>query len=104
MYYGKLYIDDNIIYGKGVIDAYKTESEIAIFPRIIIDNTFFQGALNIETPKYPNDVTLDKIFIGLKTYYLRDFDNNIFINYLDNIKITLDTYGPKIIGNDFRDF
>ena len=101
LYYGKLYIDDNFIYGKGVIDAYRLESEIAIFPRIIIDETFFQGALGIETIKYHDDVTLEKILIGLKTHYCIDFDNNKFIDYLGNIKYILDAIFPETMGFNF---
>jgi hypothetical protein len=102
LYHGKLYIDDNFIYGKGVIDAYKIESKIAIFPRIIIDDTFFKGALEIEKIKYPNDVTLEKIQTGLNSHYCIDFDNNKYIDYIGNIKFTLDAIAPETIGINFN--
>jgi hypothetical protein len=103
LHYGKLYIDENFIYGKGVIDAYKIESEIAIFPRIIIDDTFFQGALEIEKIKYPDDATLEKIRKLLNSHYCIDFDSNIFIDYLGNLKYALDIIGREVIGFNFND-
>lgn len=34
---GNLYIDENFVYGKALNNAYRLESKIAIYPRIIID-------------------------------------------------------------------
>jgi len=101
LYYGKLYCDNNIIYGKGIMDAYEIESEIAVFPRVIIDDTFFHGALGIELGKYPNDATLEKIMNVLKTHYCIDFDYSKFIDYIGNIKLTLDSIPPGIINFEF---
>ena len=35
---GNVYIDDVFVWGKGLLDAYKMESEDAIYPRILIDD------------------------------------------------------------------
>ncbi|MFI4911486.1 MAG: hypothetical protein ACIAQZ_07445 [Sedimentisphaeraceae bacterium JB056] len=43
---GDFYQNDRFVFGKSLIDAYKIESEIAIYPRIIIDNPCFD-ILNI---------------------------------------------------------
>ena len=37
--FGKLYIDDIFIWGKALIDAYNVEDGIAIYPRIVIDQS-----------------------------------------------------------------
>ncbi|MCL2623080.1 MAG: hypothetical protein FWD31_05365 [Planctomycetaceae bacterium] len=34
---GQFYVDTNYVYGKGLIDAYKLENEVALYPRIVLD-------------------------------------------------------------------
>ena len=46
--YGNAFCTDKFVYGKGLIEAYKLESEIALFPRILCDNSFIMGAARIE--------------------------------------------------------
>jgi len=36
---GLLYYDDNFVIGKGLVDVYKIESEIAQVPRILVDSS-----------------------------------------------------------------
>ena len=91
LYYGKLYIDDNFIYGSSIVNAYEIESKIAIFPRVIIDDTFFNGILSIETANGKNDLTFDKIIAYFNAhYYDTDIDNNKFVDYLGVLKNALD--------------
>ncbi|OAI00631.1 hypothetical protein A1353_19535 [Methylomonas methanica] len=78
----ELYMDDVIIYGNGVTEAYEAESIQAKYPRIIltksaedmfvkIDNSFaHQGRENY-----------------LRPYLNRDSDGLLFLNYLESIKI-----------------
>lgn len=35
---GELYIDNNFLYGSGLINAYEIENKLAIYPRIIVEN------------------------------------------------------------------
>lgn len=46
---GKLYIDSKqkIIFGNGLIDCYKKESEIAIYPRIMVDDSLMKKIKNL---------------------------------------------------------
>ena len=37
--YGKLYHKDNLIFGPALVDAYETESQAALYPRIILDKS-----------------------------------------------------------------
>jgi len=83
----ELYMDDLIIYGTGVIDAYEAESKQAKFPRIILTKS-------AETMF----VEMDKGFINQKTdnyinrYLNRDSDGYLFLNYLESIKIGDNNY------------
>jgi len=66
--YGTLLFNDNFICGQGIIDAYKIQSEIAIFPRIIVDDSFILKARNTWQGKIK-----------------RDFDGYAFVDYLRTI-------------------
>ena len=39
---GNFYADDDIVFGKGLVDSYLLESEAAIYPRIIMTEDTFQ--------------------------------------------------------------
>ena len=84
--YGDLYYDDEFIYGKGLINAYKLESKLAIFPRIIIDNSFFSGVTNITNKSIQEKISSNNILSNLQDIYCNDFDNYRFIDYLTIMK------------------
>lgn len=64
---GKLFINDFFIYGKGLLDSYNMESKLAIFPRIIINETLIK---NIQHHK------------SVLLYLEKDFDSFYFVDYL----------------------
>lgn len=64
---GKLYIDDTMVFGKALVDAYNMECKIAIYPRIVIDSKTM-----IEIKKYNE----------LEEFIQQDFDDMHFLNYL----------------------
>jgi hypothetical protein len=66
---GLLYIDENYIFGSGLICAYELENEIAVYPRIILDK-------NLSTDKVDKSYP-DKLFC-------LDGDGYYFIDYLKN--------------------
>jgi len=76
---GDLYIDDDIVFGGGLIEAYRAENQLARDPRIILapsaidyNNLHISDYLEIEySPQY--------------RVLLRDVDGQIFLNYLENI-------------------
>lgn len=41
---GDLYIDDNLLFGKGMIDAYLAQEHYAIYPRVIIPGNILKAA------------------------------------------------------------
>jgi hypothetical protein len=99
--YGKIYFNEEFIYGKGLIEAYKIESEIAIYPRIIIDDTFISGASKILTSKWKKKVSLELTLKSLNKNYCVDFDNNLFIDYLGVLKYLEDETGQPCNGYSF---
>ena len=67
--HGNIYFSEDFICGKGIISAYKLENEIAIFPRIIIDNSFL----------------LASNYSSLEMFYARsDFDGQNYLSYLSD--------------------
>ncbi len=80
----ELYMDDVIIYGNGVTEAYDAESKQAKYPRIILTKSAEEMFVEI-----------NKIFANqkhgcendLNQYLNRDSDGLLFLNYLESIKI-----------------
>ena len=84
--FGSIVYNDDFIFGKGLIDAFENESEIAVFPRIIVDNSFFAGAAKIETKNKNAPISINDIRSVLRHFFNVDFDNNEFIDYLGIMK------------------
>ena len=93
--YGELYFDDNFVCGKGIITAYRLENDIAIYPRIIVDESCFKARLEIfrKDPllfiygivqgEKSDDEFLWKVDSNIKNYFLKDFDDLHFLDYLE---------------------
>ncbi len=66
---GQAYIDDDIVLGKGLIEAVRLESEVARYPRIVIDKFFInQNSINDqELIKKDNDGEYYLDFFSLLT-------------------------------------
>ncbi len=83
----ELYMDDTIIYGNGVIEAYEAESNKAKYPRIIMTKSVEEMLTVIDKG------FADENYINYITEFLyKDFDGLIFLNYLKFIKIGDDPY------------
>lgn len=82
---GDIHIGENVIFGRGLVEAYKLESEKAIVPRIILSEKVL--ALCKEYHKdYANDNS------PFKRALLTDADGYTFINYLHNPYLGGDAY------------
>lgn len=64
---GELFIDDVMVWGEALINAYKLESNIAIYPRVVIDSKIVSTIL---------------CFNEISDFVRRDFDDVYFLNYL----------------------
>lgn len=85
--YGELHIDRDFIFGKGIINAYKVESSVAIFPRVVVDNTYTIKAY------FPDDDNASKAQLTALKYsgFIKtDFDGIHFIDYLNVAKLKSD--------------
>lgn len=84
---GKLFIDESMIYGKALLDAYHLESVIASDPKVIISNEAFH-VFRAHTKYYANPENSPQ-----NSDIIIDADKRGFINYLQAL-ILEDHDGP----------
>lgn len=81
--YGDIYYGDSFICGVGLINAYKLESIVAIYPRILIDNSFYdQAGIYLKKSEMGNAFSLIEI---MELFVNKDYDYNSFIDYLKHL-------------------
>jgi hypothetical protein len=78
---GAVYHEDEKIVGPALVDAYKLEKNVAIYPRIIVDSKIVVGAKQWKPP-------LDTIF---KRLTRDDDDGHSFVHYLWGIRMVADS-------------
>lgn len=74
---GPLFMDENIVYGEALIEAYNLESSVAVVPRIVLSETV-AGVIHEHVEYYypPSDSPQNR-------QILLDTDNCMYVNYLD---------------------
>jgi len=77
---GGLHVGDDFVLGQTILEAYKIESEISIYPRILISQQCLDRI---------DDIFKDEIYKGC---LLKDADSNLFVNYL----YVLNRLKPKV--------
>lgn len=78
--FGKVFDTGNSLYGPAVIDAYELESKTAFYPRIILKKDLLKNIYL--TKEQILDITDNRLL-------LRDFDDQVFLNYLYNTCVIL---------------
>ncbi len=87
--YGYIYHEDNILFGEGMINAYEMESNLALFPRIIIDPRIIEliEEYAIKVGRFPDEIedNKDSMFIPSLMYkqIRKDNDGLYFIDFLN---------------------
>lgn len=89
-----LYLDDGIVFGPALINAYDIESKVACYPRIIVDDVVLK--LLYENPKLLGAThhDIDDEISYLNSVTRIDFDGQRFVDYL-----SLDVGGPDPFGD-----
>jgi hypothetical protein len=72
----RLYHDDLMVFGRGLVDAYELESKLAVVPRILIADEVLKDAAAYFRRGWP-EYWLDKL--------LRDHDGRVFLNVLKQV-------------------
>ncbi len=68
---GELYIDNSVVWGRGLIEAYKIESELANYPRVIISDKLMSVYERCQ-----------KKTLNLYAFICQDFDGLWYIEFL----------------------
>lgn len=76
---GDLYIDDIAVFGSGLIEAYKAETELARDPRIVLASSA-ELEINRHLEHYGRDAHATH-----SCHLLKDSDGQYFVNYLDTV-------------------
>ncbi|MDI3311811.1 MAG: hypothetical protein QJR05_10360 [Thermoanaerobacterium sp.] len=58
---GKIYHDNEIVYGPGLVKAYELENKIAVYPRIVMELSDFESAIRSCSPF--SQSTLREVFV-----------------------------------------
>jgi len=85
---GNSFIDDFVVYGKGLVDAYEGELNSARDPRIILTGSV-QDTVKRHLKYYANPTQAPQT----RTFF-KDADGQYFINYLEEIMIAEAELGP----------
>jgi len=90
MCHGEILFTDEVICGQGLIDVYSLESELAIFPRVIIDDSYIEGAKVMYSNEQKRELTIDDVYKVLQESgaYKIDFDGFKVIDYLNSMLAT----------------
>lgn len=81
---GNIYHTDKMVFGPGVNQAYIMESQIAIFPRIIVDKCIVDAFYSWNEKADPK-----KGEAKLDDFFELDFDGNYIFNYLNCSEIEI---------------
>ena len=93
--YGNLGVHDDFIFGEGVILAHEIESEIAIFPRILLHESFTNAVNAYGQSVEPTNVIE---FIGKGAPNFVDFDGFIVLDYINCIEGLLSHNANLMVG------
>ena len=83
---GKVIHTDKIIFGPAFNTAYEMEQRLAVYPRIILEDTI----LKLAETNYLGCSNPNAEYESLKTILLTDFDGLHFINYIDKLETGVD--------------
>jgi len=101
--YENLIFTNDFIYGKGIILANEIESKIAIFPRLIIDASFFLGAAEINNAIYHKNFSSNDMHKELEHFYCEDSDGNLYIDYLGEFKYFSESVSKSLYPYSIND-
>ena len=85
---GSLYLDEFVVFGNALMEAYKGETSLARDPRIVLTKSARQY-VSKHLKYYPN-----RNFAPQAREVLQDTDSQWFVNYLDTILYAVHEQGP----------
>ncbi|CAM1349286.1 hypothetical protein [Tenacibaculum crassostreae] len=89
---GSYYADDNIIFSKGLVNAYYLESKKAIYPRVIIDDSIINKLFSYKTERLR--------YFGLDKTIIFDWENCAFLNPFGLIQSSISQF--ESVANELK--
>ncbi|UOY08909.1 hypothetical protein L0P88_10225 [Muricauda sp. SCSIO 64092] len=87
--YGKLFHNDNLVFGPAMITAYELESRIAIYPRVIFDKEL------VDTLIQNGDTDLKSLLLNdveSSYFWKEDFDGKYYLNFFKGSEFYMDEH------------
>lgn len=79
--YGPLYHKENLIFGPALIDAYETESQAALYPRVILDRSVLEIMKYNYSLEYKHSYRKITFDADIDSYLKADTDDKFYIDY-----------------------
>lgn len=82
---GELYIDDSIVWGKGLVRAYQIENTLAMYPRVVIDSLIIDSFKRFQQNRF---LKLDNDGLWFVNYFIAE----PFLYTIPNLSASLHQY------------
>lgn len=79
--YGKLFHDESIVFGPALVEAYFTESQAALYPRVILDNAVLEIMRKNFSFKNSNSYANIRFDSNVKSELEKDSDDKFYVDY-----------------------
>lgn len=92
--YGDIYHNDKMVFGTAVNQAYHLESKVAIYPRIVVDNSVTEF---FKTQKLQTDQAWQNDWHQVEKLIKKDGDGVNYINYIEGSETEYEEHYPAFI-------
>ena len=99
---GDFYIDENVVWGEALIRAYKLESNVAIYPRVILDPAILIPLSAKQMPQEIKELVFSNLEQDNDGFFFVDYtmkynkDISIFLEHFENICDKTNHLDPNI--------
>lgn len=80
--YGNIYHTDNVVFGPALVEAYLTESQAAIYPRIILDKSVVEIMRSNYLFDKTNKFLSVKFDSNIESKFKLDLDDRLYFDYI----------------------
>lgn len=83
------YIDEDLVWGKALVKAHTIEEKVAIYPRIIVDNSIVEELKRKNSSYIDDDIIEDDdgmYYINYNTLNLKEKHSKTFVGFEENLR------------------
>ncbi len=106
---GTFFADDTMIWGQALVDAYKIEETVAVYPRVVVQDSLYQkyndnDALPVKQILYQSEDSLFSIDF-LSAILISNIDETVYHDFVvflqRRIEIALEKSDMKVLAKDY---